>query len=60
MTVLVYEWIVSIALNFTSSLLLIHIFLQIYKAVKATAEIDQPDSSQEHYTQSENYSNSNQ
>ena len=56
---LVYEWIVSIALNFSSSLLLIQVFFKIYKAVKDTAEIDASSRSQSQYTQSEIYSNSN-
>jgi len=38
LTVLIFEWVVSIVLNFISSLFLIYVFYKIYQVVKTEAE----------------------
>ena len=43
LTVLIYEWIASILINFASSLILLYIFFKIFQVVKAKTEAEESD-----------------
>jgi hypothetical protein len=43
LTMLIYEWIASILINFASSLILLYIFFKIFQVVKAKTDTEEAD-----------------